>query len=221
LIKLHHLNNSRSQRILWLLEELELPYEIIKYQRNKLTQLAPKSLKKIHPLGKAPILEDGESVMAESGAILEYLIKSYGNGKIYIPTNGKDFENYTYWMHYAEGSLMPPLVMKLVFEKIKSSPMPFFVKPIAKMIANTVLDTYVDKGVDGNFKFIEDFLSKNKWFAGSELTGADIQMSFPLEAGLDRINDNNLYPNITSFVSRIKELPTYQKAIQKGGTYIY
>jgi glutathione S-transferase len=138
LIKLHHLNNSRSQRILWLLEELELSYEIIKYQRDKLTQLAPKSLKKIHPLGKAPILEDDGNTFAESGAIIEYLIMSYGEGKIFIPKSGKELQSYTYWMHFAEGSLMPPLVMKLVFEKIKSSPMPFFVKPIVKMIANTV-----------------------------------------------------------------------------------
>ena len=221
MIKLHHLNNSRSQRILWLLEELGLTYEIIKYQRDKLSQLAPKSLKKIHSLGKAPVLEDGEAVMAESGAIIEYLIMTYGAGKIYIPKSGKELQDYIYWMHFAEGSLMPPLVMKLVFEKIKSSPMPFFIKPIAKMIANTVLLTYIDPGVDGNFKFIEKFLSENTWFAGKEISGADIQISFPLEAGMDRIKDPSLYPYITKFVANIKELPHYQKALQRGGAYSY
>lgn len=221
MIKLHHLNNSRSQRVLWLLEELELNYEIVKYKRDKLTQLAPKSLKKIHPLGKAPVLEDAGNTIAESGAIIEYLIRTYGVGKIFTPSGPNELQQYTFWMHFAEGSLMPPLVMKLVFEKIKSSPMPFFVKPIAKMIANTVLSSYVDPGVEGNLKFIENYLGKNKWFTGAQMGGADIQMSFPLEAGMSRVQNSELYPNITEFVSRLKELPTYQKALQKGGEYSY
>jgi glutathione S-transferase len=221
MIIVHHLNNSRSQRILWLLEELEVPYEIKKYQRDAVTYLAPKELKEIHPLGKSPVITDGGDTIAESGTIIEYLIKKYGNGKIANPSEGPASIQLSYWMHFAEGSLMPPLLLKLVFDKIKSSPMPFFVKPIAKMISKNVMDSFVGPNIKRNLDFIEDHLKKNKWFIGTEFSGADIQMSFPLEAGLSRISNGKDYPSIAKFVETIQKRQAYRRALERGGQYDY
>ncbi len=217
MIILHHLNNSRSQRILWLLEELELVYEIKRYERDPVTQLAPDSLKKIHPLGKSPVLTDGEQVIAESGAIVEYLVGQYGTH--WRPESAADQQAYTYWLHYAEGSLMPFLLMKLVFDKVRDSPVPFFIKPIMKGIHSQVMKAFLGRNLKNNFAFIENHLAQHKWFAGPEISGADIQMSFPLEAGLDRIRGD--YPEIKSYLQRIHDRPAYQKALKAGGEYIY
>jgi glutathione S-transferase len=221
MITVHHLNNSRSQRILWLLEELDIPYEIKKYQRDTKTFLAPEELKAIHPLGKSPIITDGESTIAESGAIVEYLINKYGSGKISHPKEGKEYEQLIYWMHFAEGSMMPPLVMKLIFNKIKTSPMPFFIKPIAKKIADTVMNSYIDPNIKNNLEFIETHLSKNEWFSGPQMTGADILMIFPLEAGMGRVKDNSDYPSILNFIKKVQSKKAYQAALSKGGEYDY
>jgi len=219
MITLHHLNNSRSQRILWLLEELKTPYEIKFYERDKITILAPKELKNIHALGKSPVITDGDVTVAESGAIIEYLVQTYGND-LYPQPGSAQHRDYTYWMHYAEGSLMPQMLIKLIFDKVKNSPMPFFVKPIARMIANKVLDSYAGPNIKTNLAFIENHLSQQEWFCGDKLTGADIQMSFPLEAMIAR-EGGDQYPNIAAFVRKFQARPAYQKALEAGGEYDY
>jgi glutathione S-transferase len=206
-----------------MLEELGIKYQVKHYKRDKKTQLAPKILFKIHPLGKSPVITDDSSKMevtvAESGAIIEYLANKYG--KDMIPRKGTESNRqYTYWLHFAEGSLMPQLLLKFIFDKIKSTPMPFFIRPIAKVIANKVLDDYVLPNVTNNMRFIEMHLEHNKWFAGEKMTGADIQMSFPLEAALSRM-DSKLVPNIKAYVGKIHATQSYKKALEVGGTYDY
>jgi len=223
MITVHHLNNSRSQRILWMLEELDIDYQIKHYQRDKETQLAPPELFEIHPLGKSPVITDESKktpiTVAESGAIIEYLASNYG--KHLIPRkNSQAYRDYIYWLHFSEGSLMPQLLLKLIFDKIKTSPMPFFIRPIAKAIANKVLHNYVEPNVKNNMKFIEQHLSQTPWFAGEKMTGADIQMSFPLEASLSRTKNND-YPAIKGYVTKIQALDAYKKALEKGGPYDY
>jgi len=221
MITLHHLNNSRSQRILWMLEELELTYDIKFYQRNKKTMLAPEKLKDVHALGKSPVITDEELVLAESGAIIEYLGQTYGNGK-FVPVLGSaEYRQYLYWLHFAEGSLMPPLLISLVLDKIKTSPMPFFAKPIAVGISIKVMKDFVAPNIDNNMLFIENHLKEHKWFAGNELSGADFQMSFPLEAAFARGLVDERYPLIQAYVKRIQALPAYKQALEKGGEYAY
>ena len=211
MVVLHHLNNSRSQRLLWLFEELNIPYEIKTYQRDSKTDLAPEAIKKVHALGKFPVITDGDITIAESGAIIEYLVEKYGKG--FSPERGTDAgRSYTYWMHYAEGSLMPLLVIKLIFDKVKSSPMPFFVKPIAKGIANKVMDAYAGPNIKSNLGYINQHLATNEWFCGDQLTGADIQMSFPLEAMVSQQGLEE-YPNIVAFVKKAHARPAYQKGL--------
>lgn len=217
MIILHHLNNSRSQRILWLLEELGLEYEIKYYTRDPETMLAPESLKKVHPLGKSPVIGDGELTLAESGAIIEYLTGKYG--KELIPADPKDYVQYLYWLHYAEGSLMPPLLMKLVFDKIRSSPMPFFIKPVARGIADTVHKTFLGPNIKTHMSFVEQHLARHPWFAGENFSAADIQMSFPLEASGSRVEGD--HPHIRGYLAKIHARPAYQKALEVGGTYDY
>ena len=214
----HHLENSRSQRVLWLLEELGVPYEVKRYARDKNTMLAPPELRAIHPLGKSPVVTDGDTVMAESGAIVEQLIERYGDGR-FIPVAGTPERlRYTYWMHYAEGSAMSPLLLKLIFMRMPKAPAPFFVKPIVRSIANKVMSTFVDPQLALHAKYIEGELAKSEWFAGSELTGADIQMSFPLE-GLTARGNLDHAPRITAFLAKIHARPAYRRALEKGGPY--
>ncbi|MBK1885107.1 MULTISPECIES: glutathione S-transferase family protein [Marinobacter] len=219
MITVHHLNNSRSQRILWMLEELGVPYEIQRYVRDAKTMLAPASLKKIHPLGKSPVITDGNLVVAESGAIIEYLAHTYGKDTMLPETGGQAWLDYTYWMHYAEGSLMPPLVMRLVFEKVKTSPMPFFIKPVAKGIADKTNEVFIGPMIKTHLDFVEAHLAKNVWFLGNELSAADIQMSFPLEASVARGITGKNRPHITAWVERMHARPAYQAALEKGGEY--
>ena len=218
MITVHHLENSRSQRVLWLLEELELEYELKSYARHPKTSLGPPELREIHPLGKSPIITDDEITVAESGAILEYLTTTYG--KHLIPEAGTpEHRSYIYWLHYAEGSLMPPLLLKLIFSKVRSAPMPFFVKPIAKGIAKQVEKAFIHPQLSLHIGFVESQLEKTTWFAGDDFTAADVQMSFPLEAVIARGTAGKEYPNISEFVKRIHNRPAYQRAIEKGGTY--
>ncbi len=217
MITVHHLNNSRSQRILWMLEEIGVPYEIKLHQRDKTTNLAPPELKKVHPLGKSPVITDNGMTVAETGNIIDYLSRQYA-GHLIPEVETPSYRQYSYWLHYAEGSLMPNLVMKLIFDKIKTSPMPFFAKPIAKAIANNVMSSYVQPNIDTNLTFVEDHLKDNAWFCGQELTGADIQMSFPLEAVMARGSEAR-YPNIKAYVDKFQARPAYQAALEKGGEY--
>jgi len=214
MITLHHLNNSRSQRILWLLEELGLPYEIRHYQRDAKTSLAPPDLLKVHPLGKSPVITDGGVTVAESGAIIEYLVDRYGKGA-FIPSQGSpERMRYTYWLHFAEGTAMPPLVMKLVFNRIEKGPMPFFAKPIARGIARKVKQGFIDPNLERIVSHMEAELGRSDWFAGDAFSAADIQMSFPVEAASARIGAK---PNMKRFLERIHARPAYQRAIEKGG----
>lgn len=217
MITLHHLNNSRSQRILWLLEELNLPYEIKRYERNKLTMLAPPELKQVHPLGKSPVITDGELVLAESGAIIEYLVNKYGNGRL-KPTDEKNTLRYTYWLHYAEGSAMSPLLLALIFNKIETAPMPFFIRPIAKGISAKVRKSFINPNIKTHFDFMEGELGKSTWFAGNEFSAADIQMSFPIEAAASRglLKDR---PKLQAYLSAIHARPAYKQALERGGEY--
>ena len=219
MITVHHLNNSRSQRVLWLLEELELPYEIKRYERDPKTMLAPPSLRQVHPLGKSPVITDGELTLAESGAIIEYLVDRYGNGKL-VPTSGtSEHLRYTYWLHYAEGSAMPPLLLKLVFDQIEKSPMLFFVRPIARSITNRVKRSFIEPQITKHLDYMEAEIGKNTWFAGNEFTAADIQISFPLEVSVTIAGLNASRPKLMAFLNRIHSRPAYKKALERGGTY--
>ena len=215
----HHLENSRSQRVLWALEELRLEYEIRRYARDKATMLAPPELKAVHRLGKSPVLEDGDQVLAESGAILEYLVETYGKGK-FVPKPGTpDAQRYRYWMHYAEGSLMPPLLMKLVFNRIRNAPMPFFAKPIARAIVDKTVGGYVQPQITLHLDWIEEELGRSEWFAGGTFTAADIQMSFPVEAATSRGGLDKSRPNTMAWLDRIHARPAYAKALERGGPF--
>ena len=222
MITVHHLNNSRSQRILWLLEELGLPYEIKRYQRDAKTMLAPPELLKVHPLGKSPVITDGDITVAESGAIVEYLIAPYGDRADLRPAKGTpEYRAYTYWLHFAEGSAMPPLLMKLVFNRIKTTPMPFFAKPIAKGIANKVLSSFVDPNLERQMAFMEADLAQGPWFVGANFSAADIQMSFPIEAANARGALDANTPRLKDWLVRAHARPAYQRALERGGKYDY
>ncbi|NHZ34410.1 glutathione S-transferase family protein [Massilia rubra] len=219
MIIVHHLNNSRSQRILWLLEELGLAYEIKKYQRDPKTMLAPPELRAVHPLGKSPVITDDGNTVAESGAIIDYLLERYGNGKFVPPAGTPDKLRYTYFMHYAEGSAMTPLLMKLVFDRVETSPMPFFAKPIARAIAQKVKGTYILPQIAQHLAYLEAELATSNWFAGPEFSGADIQVSFVLEAAASRGGLGDKYPKLMDFLNRIHARPAYQRALERGGLY--
>jgi glutathione S-transferase len=219
MIVVHHLNNSRSQRVLWMLEELELPYEIRFYERDPKTMLAPPELQKVHPLGKSPVITDGPLTLAESGAILEYLVDRYGNGRFVPPAGYPEQVRYRYWMHYAEGSLMPPLLLKLVFDQVEKAKMPFIVKPVARGIAHKVRSTFVQPQIERHLDYLEGELKLADWFAGSEFSAADVQMSFPLEAAQARGGLDAQRPRLMDFLKRIHARPAYQRALAKGGPY--
>jgi len=222
MITLHHLNNSRSQRIIWLLEELGVEYEIKFYERHPVTIRAPQALKDVHPLGKSPVISDDKTgiTLAESGAIVEYLVHTYGPHL--KPNEGSaNYWQYQYWMHFSEGSLMPPMLISLVFTQLQKAPMPFFIKPVAKMIAQKTMDSFVSPNLKSILGFINHHLAENTWFCGDEISGADFQMSFPLEAAMSRgiINDN--YPHIVKYIQTYQARAAYQAGLEKGGEYAY
>ena len=223
MLTVHHLETSRSHRILWLLEELGTPYKLKVYKRDPKTRLAPPALKKVHPLGKSPVVTDGGETIAESGAIIEYLVERYGtdaSGDLshLMPAPGTPEQRQCrFWMHYAEGSLMNWMVMKLVFMTIPTQPMPFFVRPIARQICSSVQTKLIDPNISTALDFIETHLSKNTWFAGEQLTMADFQMSFGVEALLSRSDEASGHPRLQAYAARMRARPAYQRAIQKGG----
>ncbi|WP_425229705.1 glutathione S-transferase family protein [Sphingomonas sp.] len=208
MIIVHHLENSRSQRVLWILEELGLPYEIRRYERNKRTMLAPPELKAVHPLGKSPVIEDTQEgrVVAETGAIVEYLVEK-ADGRLGPPPHREDALRYRFWLHYAEGSLMPPLLVKLVLTRI-----PIFGKAGQKRI-QPMIDVHLDH--------VEAELAQRFWFAGDQLTAADVMMSFPLEAARSRAGLDASRPVTMAWLDKVHSRPAYQTALAKGGPYAY
>lgn len=217
MIVVHHLNNSRSQRILWALEELGLDYEIKRYQREPSMQ-APAALRSVHPLGKSPVISDGDKTLAESGAILEYLVDTYGDGKLRPQAGTPEHLRYRYFLHYAEGSLMPLLLMKLVFGRLPTR-VPWFMKPVARAISAGADKSLLNPQLGTHFMFLEMELAQREWFAGSEFSAADIQMSFPLEASAARSPLFKQLPKLSSFVERIRARPAYKRALEKGGPF--
>ena len=215
----HHLENSRSQRVLWLLEELGLAYELKQYKRDPKTMLAPPELKAIHPLGKSPVVTDNGETLAESGAIIETLLDKYGEGRLRPAVSTPEFQRFRYWMHYAEGSAMPPLLLKLVFDRMERGPAPFFMKPILKAIAGKVKSSFITPQIETHSAFVNAELGKSAWFAGPELSAADIQMSFPMEALVARGDVGAKIPNVIKFVETIRARPAYKKAIERGGPF--
>ncbi|MCW5637251.1 MAG: glutathione S-transferase [Rubrivivax sp.] len=215
----HHLNNSRSQRVLWLLEELGVPYEVRRYQRDR-GQLAPPELRQVHPLGKSPVITDRGVTVAESGAIIEYLLDTYDTeGRLRPPPGGEARRRFTYWLHFAEGSAMPPLLLKLVFDKVRSARLPFFARPVARGIADKVSSTFIAPNIERQLAFMESELDGRGWFAGDVFSAADVQMSFVLEAAQARGGLDARYPGLTGWLQRIHARPAYRRALDVGGPF--
>jgi glutathione S-transferase len=218
IVTVHHLDNSRSQRVLWLLEELGVPYRVLHYQRDKQTLLAPPELLKVHPLGKSPVITDGEHTVAESGAILEYLVDTYGNGRFRPAAGTPELLRYRYWLHFAEGSAMPPLLMKLVFDTVERRA-PLLVRPIAAGIAQQVKGRLVQPNIDRQLAFMEAELGKSAWFAGEQITAADVQMSFPVLAAQARGGLDGRHPRLQAYLQRFQDRPAWRKALEQGGPF--
>ena len=206
MIVVHHLENSRSQRVLWLLEELELPYQIVRYARDPKTLLAPPSLAKVHPLGKSPVIDDDGRILAETGAIVEYLVEK-AEGKLGPPANRDEVLRYRQFLHYAEGSLMPPLLAILVVGRLGLLGRPAK-KPLLAMFRK-------------HLDWLDSELATRAWFAGEEFTAADVMMSFPLEAARDRAGLGEEHPHLIDWLERIHARPAYAEALKKGGPYRY
>lgn len=219
MLTLHHLERSRSSRILWLFEELGLEYEIKSYPRDPTTSRAPAELRKIHPLGKAPIVTDGELALAETGAIIEYILEKYGEGRLQPDSsNLQARQDYRFFMHYAEGSLMPPLLLRLIFDKLEEAKLPFFVKPIVSSISGKVNKAFIAGEMSLHSGFLVEYLQQREWLAGDSFTAADIQMSYPIEALLNRgrLSAANQQA-LQNYLGRLQARPAYQTALQKGG----
>ncbi|QJE72049.1 glutathione S-transferase [Aerophototrophica crusticola] len=204
MIEVHHLNNSRSQRVLWLLEELGMDYKVIRYERDPKTNFAPAELKAIHPLGKSPVIREGELVLAESGAIVEYLVQRHGHGRLVPPEGSAEAVRYLHWMHFAEGSAMLPILLKLYTGRLGDAAAP--------------LKPRIDGEIAAVLSYMEGALARYPWFAGEDLTAADIQMSFPVEAAA-RMVGLARFPNLERFLKTIQARPGYRRAIERGGPY--
>ncbi|MBL8327017.1 MAG: glutathione S-transferase [Rubrivivax sp.] len=216
----HHLENSRSQRVLWLLEELGVPYEVRRYARDRKTMLAPPELRQVHALGKSPVITDGQLTVAESGAIVEHLLDVHdAAGRLRPPAGTEARRRFTYWLHFAEGSAMPPLLLKLVFDQVRKARVPFFVKPVVKTIADKVTASFIAPNIARQLEFMESELRGREWFAGDTFSVADIQMSFPLEAAQARGGLDARHPQLTAWLERIHARPAWNKALQVGGPY--
>lgn len=207
MIEVHHLNNSRSQRVLWMLEEIGVPYSVVRYERDPKTILAPPELKKVHPLGKSPVIRDGDFVLAESGAIIEYLVEKYGNGR-FVPQRGtREYETCRYWVHYAEGSLMMQLLVKIYLERVGEP-------------AKALLER-ISGAVRMHLGYVEESLGSSQFLTGSVFTVADVQMSFPLEVSVVQGMLGDAHPRLKALLARLHERPAYQAALTKGGPYAY
>lgn len=219
MLVVHHLENSRSQRILWMLEELELDYEIRHYKRDAQTQLAPKALREVHPLGKSPLLEDKGRIIAETGNIIEHILDHHAGGRLATPHGTQERDELRYWLHYAEGSAMPPLLIKLVLDNM-STRAPFFIKPFINAATGQVNQRFLQPQIDTHFGYIDAHLAKTGWFVGQAFSAADVMMSFPLEAAVSRTSAGQL-DSIRTFLEKIHARPAYRKALEKGGPYAY
>jgi glutathione S-transferase len=219
MITVHHLNNSRSQRVLWLLEELGALYEVKRYQRDAKTMLAPRELTRIHPLGKSPVITDNVKTIAETGAIIEYILETYGDGRLIPKPGTPERLRFTYWLHYAEGSAMTPLLLKLIFTQIPNSA-PGLMRGLLRSVMSKVQERVSDPQVLLHINYWDEELSKSQWFAGNEFTAGDIMMSFPLEAAGRRAGARSR-PMIAAFLDRIHSRPAYINALKKGGPYDY
>ncbi|WP_428151848.1 glutathione S-transferase family protein [Brevundimonas sp.] len=220
MIVVHHLNNSRSQRVLWLLEEMGLDYEVRRYERNAQTMLAPPELRAIHPLGKSPVIQDGDIIVAETGAIVEHLLGAYPEHGLKPTAGTAAGRRFTYWLHYAEGSAMTPLLLKLVFGALPTRS-PGLVRPLVKAIANKAQASFIDPQIAAHTAYWEAELAKSPWFAGDAFSAADIMMSFPLEAGASRAPYGPDKPRLKAFLQTIHARPAYQRALERGGPYAY
>jgi glutathione S-transferase len=220
MITVHHLNNSRSQRILWLLEELALPYEIKRYERDPKTMLAPPELLKIHPLGKSPVIDDDGVVVAETGAIIDYVLHRYGEGRLIPPPDTPERLRYTYWLHAAEGSAMPFLLLKLVFQTMPKRA-PGLLRPLVKAISAGAQSGFIDPQLQRQMDYWEQTLASSPWFAGAEFTAADIIMSFPVEASAAGAGLKAGHPRCAAWLKTIHARPAYQRALGRGGHYVY
>ena len=219
MLTVHHLENSRSQRILWLLEELGVEYEVRRYERDPVSGLAPAEMIAVHPLGKAPVITEHGRTIAESGAIIEYLLEHYGDGRLQPPQGTPEHEQFRFWLHYAEGSFAPLMVMSLIFNRVENAKMPFFLKPVARGIAGKVRKSYLGPNIVRALDFMEDTLTKSTWFTGDTMTAADIQMSFPVEAAAVRTDLRDNYPKLQGFLKTVQARDAYQRALQRGGPY--
>lgn len=221
MIVIHHLENSRSQRVLWLLEELGVPYDVKRYERDKKTNLAPPALMKVHPLGKSPVLDDDGVIVAETGAIMEHILDIYGKGRLQPARGTAEWNRYRYWMHAAEGSYMPPMVLTLLLNRMETAPMPFFAKPIAKRLVGAVKEGYLDHTVKALFEYLDAELRRSEWLAGGAFSAADIMMSFPIEAASQRSPYAKGVKSFEAFVKKTHARPAYKKALERGGPYVY
>jgi glutathione S-transferase len=204
-----------------LLEELGVPYEVRRYEREAKTMLAPPELLAVHPLGKSPVIVDGDVTVAESGAIVEYLIDLYGAGRLIPPAGTPERLRYTYWLHYAEGSAMPPLLLKLVFDRVAKAPVPWPISAISRRIAGTVQNTFIGPQLKRHLDYLETELTAHAWFAGEQFTAADVQMSFPLEAAVLRAGLNASRPHLMAYLDRIHARDAYKRALERGGPYSF
>lgn len=218
MITVHHLENSRSQRVLWLLEELGLPYDLKLYKRDPATMRAPAELRAVHPLGKSPVITDGDKIIAESGAIVEYLVDAYGGGRLKPAPDTPERLRYAYFLHFAEGSMMPPLLMTLIFSRLPGAA-PALVRPIARAISGKALAAFAKPQLEQQLAFLESELDGRDWFAGADFTAADVQMSFPLEAAAARGGLDARFPRLLDFLKRAHARPAYGRALQRGGPY--
>jgi glutathione S-transferase len=219
MLVVHHLNNSRSQRILWLLEELGVEYDLRCYQRDRKTLFAPPELKAVHPLGKSPVMQDGDLVLAESGAIVEYLADRYGGGRLARPHDAPARAQYIYWLHYAEGSAMPPLLMKLIFDRVVAAPMPIFARPVVRKVHQSVMRAFIGPQLNLHLDYLESQLATREWFLDGEFSAADVQMSFPLETAVARGGLDQTRPRLMDWLGRVQARPAYQRAVERGGPY--
>lgn len=213
-ITVHHLERSRSHRVLWMLEELGLPYELVEYRRDPETMRAPAALKKVHPLGKSPVIDVDGVVYAESGAILEQLV-DVANGALRPEPGTEAHRRYRFFLHYAEGSLMPPLLVSLITSQLRGKKVPFLVRPIGKAIAAQIDGAFTNAELQSNVAFLEAELASRPFLAGDELSAADVQMSYPVWALLSR--SNAPAPNLRAYHERLKARPAYARAIERGG----